>query len=197
MSDQKPVAKNNESTSFLKKMLLGENIYSLIFYLVIFYVLLAYVIFPATYTFTPISDVSAVISSSMVHQQPQINVTYYGWLQSHGFNMSQVAEWPFPNGLPLGSLVVAYKVPANDIKIGNIIIYRADVNGEYIDVIHRVINETVVNGVYHFTTKGDANPYPLSFEYNVPYNEVVGKVVLSIPYLGYPRYLVYLLFSGL
>ncbi len=197
MGDQKPVTKKNESLLFLRNVILGENIYSLIFYLVIFYILLVYVVFPSVYAFTPISDISAVISPSMVHQQPQINLTYYGWLYSHGFNRSQVAEWPFPDGLPVGSLAIAYKVPAADIKVGDIIIYKAYVNGKYIDVIHRVVNETVINGVYRFTTKGDANPYPLSFEYNIPYQDVVGKVVVAIPYLGYPRYLVYLLSSSL
>lgn len=185
------------SSAFLKKVLLGENIYSLIFYLVVFYVLLVYVAFPLIYGLTPMSDISAVISPSMVHQEPQINITFYGWLYSHGFTASQVARWPFQGGLGVGSLAVAFRTPADDIKIGDVIIYRARVGGEELDVIHRVINETVINGSYYFTTKGDANPYPLSFEYDIPYSTVVGRVDVVIPYLGYPRYIAYLIAGSL
>ncbi|MCW1301618.1 MAG: signal peptidase I [Candidatus Parvarchaeota archaeon] len=197
MSRQEQTGGDKNYITFLKETLLGENLYSLIFYLVVFYILLTYAVFPMTYSLTSVSDISAVISPSMVHQEPQINATFYGWLYDHGFNMSQVARWPFQGGLSVGSLVVAFKTPADDIKVGDIIIYRADVNGEELDVIHRVINETVIDGSYYFTTKGDANPYPLSFEYNIPYSAVVGKVDTVIPYLGYPRYIAYLIVHDL
>ena len=182
---------NLNKREIIRYLFSGDSIISILIYLLIFYVLFEYLILPLIYTYSDISYISAVVSSSMSHNSPTINYTFYGWLQSHGFNMSEVSKWPFLNGIPVGSLVVAYKVPASEIKVGDVIISDADVYGKYEEVIHRVINETVINGSFYYTTKGDANPSPLPFEYNIPYNHVIGVVNTVIPYLGYPRYLLY------
>lgn len=49
-------------------------------------------------------------------------------------------------------------------------------------IVHRAINETLVNGVWYFTTKGDGNPGP--DYWRVPEYFVVGKVVGTVPYVG-------------
>lgn len=174
------------------KYLFGANsIVSIIIYLIIFYFLFEYAIFPLIYTYTDISYISSVVSTSMSHNSQTINYTFYSWLSEHGFNLTYVSKWPFINGISVGSLVIAYKVPPSQIKVGDIIIYNADIDGTSEEIIHRVINETVINGTYYYTTKGDANPEPLYFEYNIPYKDVIGKVETVIPYLGYPRYILY------
>ena len=183
--------KTSEIKSFVSRLLRGDSIYSVLFYIAITYILFVYVALPSVYTFTPVSYVSSVVSGSMVHQEPQIGTTYYGWLEYHHFNMSAVDKWPFSNGINIGSLAVAYKVQPSQIKIGDVIIYHINYEGLNEDVIHRVVNETVINGSYYYTTKGDANPFSLPFEYNIPYSHVVGKVNYVIPYIGYPRYLAY------
>ncbi len=185
--------KDKETKKVLLKLLKGESSLSILLYLVIFYIVFVYVALPSVYAFTPVSYISAVVSGSMVHKEPQINTTYYGWLSSHGFNMSQVSKWPFSNGINIGSLAIAYKVPASQIKVGDVIIYHINYEGLDEDIIHRVVNETVVNGTYYYTTKGDANPFSLPFEYNIPYKHVVGKVEYVIPDLGYPKYFLYTL----
>ncbi len=177
----------------LRYILSGNNWESIVFYIIIFYLIIFYAAMPAVYAFTPLSDVSAVVSGSMVHSYPAIQVTYYDWLQLHGFNSSTTSAWPFKNGIPVGSIAIAYKVPPSSIKVGDVIIYYTSYDGLDEDIIHRVINETIVNGSYYYTTKGDANPYSLPFEYNVPYSSVVGKVEYVVPYLGYPKYAEYLL----
>ncbi|MGC8533461.1 MAG: signal peptidase I [Candidatus Parvarchaeum sp.] len=189
--------KKQEKESFARKLVAGNSPYSIIFYIVVFYILFVYVALPSVYAFTPISYVSAVVSGSMVHQEPEINSTYYGWLESHGYNMSAVKNWPFPNGIDIGSLAIAYKVPPYKIKVGDVIIYHINYDGLNEDIIHRVVNETEINGTYYYTTKGDANPFSLPFEYNIPYSHVVGKVEYVIPYLGYPKYLIYSLSQDL
>ena len=183
--------KKQESGSFVRKLVSGNSIYSILFYIVIFYLIFVYVALPSVYAFTPVSYISAVVSGSMVHQQPEINSTYYGWLESHGFNMSAVKTWPFPDGISIGSLAVAYKVSPSQIMVGDVIIYHINYEGLNEDVIHRVVNEPEINGTYYYTTKGDANPFSFPFEYNIPYSHVVGKVEYVIPYLGYPKYLLY------
>lgn len=55
---------------------------------------------------------------------------------------------------------------------------------------HRAINKAEINGTYYFLTKGDANAFP-DQNPNLPTtwvseDRVIGRVVYSVPYLGYP-----------
>jgi signal peptidase I len=176
---------------FIKSIFSGNTYYSIIFYIVLFYLLFVFVALPAVYAFSPISYISAVVSSSMDHSSSTIQLTYNDWLVQNGFNSSVTNAWPFSNGISLGSLVIVYKVNANQIKIGDVIVYNANYQGTTEQIIHRVINETEINGTYYYTTKGDANPVSLPFEINVPYSSVIGEAGYSIPYLGYPKYILY------
>lgn len=189
---EKSAGKLKSSLSYLVS---ANNVYSVLFYLVLFYLLFVYVAIPAVYTFTPVSYISSVVSSSMDHSSPTIQLTYYDWLSQHGFNSSVTSKWPFQSGIPIGSLAVAYKTLPSQIKVGDVIIYDANYLGKNEEIIHRVINVTIINGTYYYTTKGDANPASLPFEFGIRYSQIVGKVNTVIPYLGYPRYLLYLLGS--
>jgi signal peptidase len=81
-----------------------------------------------------------------------------------------------------GSLAFVRPRPPEAIKEGDIITYRGLGEGEKL-VSHRVVAVNEAGGVITFTTKGDANdtvdPNPVKGE------NLVGKVVLAIPYLGY------------
>lgn len=171
----------------------GNTYYSIIFYLVLFYILFVYVALPSVYALTPVSYISAVVSGSMDHSVSTIQLTYNDWLSQHGFNSSVASNWPFHDGISVGSLVVSYKATPTQIKVGDIIIYNANNAGSTEEIIHRVINETEINGTYYYTTKGDANPDSLPFEIDIPYSSVIGEVQTVIPYLGYPKYLLYTL----
>lgn len=83
--------------------------------------------------------------------------------------------------MPAGALAVMLPVDAEDVKVGDIITFEPPWDPDVI-VSHRVI------GVYHnedilFDTKGDATED--SDPYYVPAQSVHGRVVFSIPYLGY------------
>ena len=52
-----------------------------------------------------------------------------------------------------------------------------------------------VDGVKYYTTKGDANPSSLPFETMVHESMVVGKAGLRVPWLGWPRTLMYYLIN--
>jgi signal peptidase I len=71
--------------------------------------------------------------------------------------------------------------PAQDYKIGDIITFQSI--GEIESVTHRVVDIKTENGQTKYTTKGDANNAPDLKE--VPKNRVIGRVLFSIPYLGY------------
>jgi signal peptidase len=91
-----------------------------------------------------------------------------------------------------GDVVIIAKVPADNIKLGDVIQFRVP---EEVTVMHRVIEiQETENGGKLFITKGDANDQPDS-EPVMPEN-VVGKAVMTIPKIGWASVAVKQFFTG-
>ncbi len=91
-----------------------------------------------------------------------------------------IASGSMEKEICVGDIAIIKKCNANDIVEGDIIEYQM----EGYTVIHRVLSKKQKNGEYYFITKGDNN----SVEDSNPVSEdqLIGKVVLKIKYLGYP-----------
>ena len=83
--------------------------------------------------------------------------------------------------LERGHLLVLQSRAADDIHVGDIIVYNADWHTEA-PVVHRVIQIDYVDGEYRYYTKGDNNPQPDPY-YRL-YEDIVGVVVYAIPWIG-------------
>lgn len=81
-----------------------------------------------------------------------------------------------------GDLVIIEKVDIEDIKAGDIIIYKVD---NY-SVIHRVIMILKDSNEISLITKGDNNPNR-DLE-PVKKNQILGRLKYQIPFVGYPSY---------
>lgn len=79
-----------------------------------------------------------------------------------------------------GSLVVIK--PADSYKVGDIITFGKDTKTE-VPTTHRIVADRVESGVMIYSTKGDANEDKDTRE--VRQNEIIGKTLFSVPYLGY------------
>ena len=161
-----------------------ESLTSYIAFIIIAFVVLKFVFFPGFLFLTGYSDVAAVVSGSMIHNTVTEH-TFYNWLDFNGFNRSEVQNWPFLNGLNIGDIISVKKVPAEDIKVGDIILFYSD-KGQ---IIHRVMFVKKQGDNYFYTTKGDANPVIMELEKNIPYYDVKGELVSKVPYLGWPKVL--------
>mgnify|MGYP004618123155 FL=1 len=91
-----------------------------------------------------------------------------------------VASGSMEKELYVGDIVIVKKCNANDIVNGDIIQYQM----KGYTVIHRVIEKKQKNGEYYFTTKGDNNPS--EDKESVKEEQVLGKVIFKVKYLGYP-----------
>lgn len=81
--------------------------------------------------------------------------------------------------VPIGSLIFVTKTDAEKLVPGDIIAYREG-SGAGAPIVHRVVeNDTVAK---ELITKGDANSSEDLFP--VGYDQVVGKVVFHVPYIG-------------
>ena len=79
-----------------------------------------------------------------------------------------------------GSLLIVTQVDARSVQVNDVITFRGE--NDSVATTHRVVEIVDEDGL-HFITRGDANnvndPLP------VPADEVIGRVVFSIPYIGY------------
>ncbi|MHA2141965.1 MAG: signal peptidase I [Candidatus Thorarchaeota archaeon] len=80
-----------------------------------------------------------------------------------------------------GDLLVLQGRTAENIAVGDIVVYEDDwYTGA--PVVHRVVSIETVEDTYYFFTKGDAN-HAIDPD-NRTIDEITGVVVLRIPYLG-------------
>lgn len=85
-----------------------------------------------------------------------------------------------PEFMTGGLIYTTKKVDPANIEIGDAITFQMS---ESTIATHRVIDIVDDNGVPKFQTKGDANDAP---DANlVPYENVIGRALFDIPYLGY------------
>lgn len=95
-----------------------------------------------------------------------------------GFKTFSVISGSMEPDIPVGSLVYTKSVKFEDIEIGDVISYKLS---EDTMVTHRVNSINAENNT--LITKGDANDDVDGSE--VQKSQIVGKVILTVPYLGY------------
>lgn len=81
-----------------------------------------------------------------------------------------------------GDLLVVQARAPDQIRLGDIIVYRDTEFHPETSIVHRVVEIVNVNGTYFYYTKGDANP--VRDDGYRTYDEVVGAMVLTIPWIG-------------
>ncbi len=96
-----------------------------------------------------------------------------------GCEIYHVISGSMEPAIPTGSVVYVKEIEASDLQKDDVIAYySSDENGAIIT--HRIVQNRVVSG--EFITKGDANEKEDLTP--VTYDRLIGKVVLSIPFLG-------------
>jgi signal peptidase I len=79
-----------------------------------------------------------------------------------------------------GDMLVLQGVPAQNLVVGDIIVFSPA--SQQTPVVHRIVE---VNADKTFQTKGDNNQGQLPFERSITAQQVHGKVIFIIPYLGW------------
>lgn len=101
-----------------------------------------------------------------------------------------IATGSMEKELYVGDIAIIKKCNANDVNEGDIIQYQM----EGYTVIHRIIEKKQKNGEFYFITKGDNNNTPDQQE--VKEEQLIGKVIFKIRYIGYPAIWLHILQSN-
>jgi signal peptidase len=91
----------------------------------------------------------------------------------------------------VGDLLVIQKIPSDKLQVGDVIVF--EVSTRSYDIVHRIIEiqYNSQDGKLYFRTKGDNNLSPDYWRgrecWNgmIPEENVIGKVIFSVPLIGY------------
>jgi hypothetical protein len=124
----------------------------------------------------------AVVSESMDHN----GIAFDTWWDanenkytSYNITKSEFKEYYYSNGFSKGDILV---VKGQDkYKVGDVIVYSVQERSN--PIIHRIVsvNEDT------YSTYGDANSGQLAFEGEVTQEQIAGKAIFEIPYLGWVK----------
>jgi signal peptidase I len=81
-----------------------------------------------------------------------------------------------------GDILVLQGIPAEQLKIGDVIVFSPVTRQT--PIVHRIIE---INHDGTFQTKGDANSGQLPFEKSIQPEQIHGKEIAIIPYLGWVK----------
>lgn len=160
-----------------------DSILSWIINIVLAFILIKFVVYPVLgFLLATKFPVVAVISSSMEHDGNFETwwAEQQDWYEARNITIEEFVEYPWKNGFNKGDIMVLYGTKAENIKEGHIIVFSTTIRKE--PIIHRVVE---IDGGSTFTTKGDHNAQTYEFERQIQKENLLGRAVFRIPYLGY------------
>lgn len=192
----------------------SDSILSWVVALIIIFIFVKFIFFPTLSLIMGTSlPLAGVESSSMDHQivendygmltlcdkiysekeKTSMNFDeYWGkcgkWYEERGISKEDFSEFPMKNGFRKGDIIIVWG--RFEPKVGDVIIFKPNKESRAPrPIIHRIIK--IENGTIQ--TKGDHNPEQLKIsnndyrtdETNIKEQQIIGKAVFKIPYLGW------------
>jgi len=194
----------------------SDSLLSWIVALLLIFVIVKYIFFPSVSLIMGTSlPIVGVESSSMDHQivkddygrlnicgkiysqseKQNLNFDEYwdicgNWYIQRNITKEEFSEFSLSNGFSKGDVIIVWGrfTP----KIGDIIIFKPASGTAPNPIIHRIVS---ISDTGVIQTKGDHNEAQLTAsnnlyqtdETNIKQNQLIGKAVLKLPYLGWPK----------
>jgi len=147
--------------------------------LVIAFVVIKFIFFPGLSFVTGTSLPLVIVEScSMYHHEDGFEEIFESSVyEDYGIGLGDIGNWIFQNGFNKGDVI--FVVGADEVEIGDVIIFNG---GEQHPIIHRVVE--VDDG---YATKGDNNPAIYSFDKNISQDQLIGKALFKVPFIGWAK----------
>lgn len=171
---------------FLKKDTWGSFVVTLL----IAFIIIKFIFFPLLSLVTGTALPLVIVEScSMYHSESMEKVMQNSVYSQFNLSLENSKKWGFQNGLNKGDII--FVISPKKAKIGDVIIFGSGNSGT--PIIHRIISLNPMQ------TKGDNNPVQLIpsnnpgriDETNIVKEQLVGKAVFRIPYLGWLKLIFY------
>ncbi len=162
------------------KFMKEDSWQSMLVSLVLAFLVIKFIIFPILITLTGTALPLVIVEScSMYHHESGFDKTFTSSVYSdYGISLENTSDWSFKNGFSKGDII--FVLGPKDLEIGDVIIFNG---GQSNPIIHRLISVGD-----SFTTKGDnyiTNKGVGSFEKKIYEEQILGKAVFRIPFLGW------------
>jgi len=167
-----------------------NSIWSWLVNIILAFVLIKFIVYPGLgFLLNTTHPVVAVVSRSMEHNYVGFDKWWElnkNWYLENGITKENFTGFPFRNGFNKGDIFVLKGKTCQDVRIGEIIVFRS---ARPDPIIHRSINKWIENGYCYIQTKGDNNADSIRAqsldETKIREDQLVGKALWRIPYLGY------------
>ena len=172
-----------------------DSILSWLVNIVLAFILIKYLVFPGLGLLLGTSHpVVAVVSGSMEHdgdfgswwQSGAVCgtsiCTQQEWYNIRGITEEEFKRFIFRNGFNTGDIIVLTGADMQEIDTGEVIVFQDD---KPYPIIHRVVAKKLEEGEVYLQTKGDHNPDSGPNDLNITEEQVIGKALFRIPYLGW------------
>jgi len=171
-----------------------DSLLSWVINVAIAFVLIKYLVYPGLgFVLGTSFPVVAVVSGSMEHDgnfdewwnSPAVcrsACTQKDWYNERGITREEFTNFIFKNGFNKGDIIILFGAEPQDIHIGDVIVFNA---GEAYPIIHRVVSIEKKGDSYVFETKGDHNMLKGQADMNIQQEQILGRAVVRIPYLGW------------
>lgn len=171
-----------------------DSLLSWIVNIILAFVLIKFIVYPGLGLVLSTSHpVVAVVSESMEHNNMEFDAWWENngeWYILNGINKEYFEAFQLKNGFNKGDIMVLRGSDAENIEIGDSIVFRSDRKDP---IIHRVVKKTQEDDGVYFQTKGDNNKdsikSPQLDETNIGEDIIIGKVIFRVPLLGYIKIL--------
>ena len=162
------------------KFMKEDSWQSMIVSLILAFIVIKFVIFPILTLLTGTALPLVIVEScSMYHHESGFDKTFTSSVyDDYGISLENTSDWSFKNGFAKGDII--FVLAPRNLEVGDVIIFNG---GQSNPIIHRLIS---VGETY--TTKGDnyiTNKGVGSFEKTIQSEQILGKAVFRIPFLGW------------
>lgn len=166
-----------------------DSVLSWIVNIVLAFVLIKFIVYPGLgFLLGTNYPIVAVVSSSMEHTAgfEEWWDNNKEWYLDKNITKEDFMKFQSRNGFNKGDIMVLHGKKPKDIQIGEVIVFKSRRPDP---IIHRVVDKWEKDGKYYFQTKGDNNPASIRDYYldetNISGDNVIGKSIIRIPFLGY------------
>ncbi len=181
-----------------------DSVSSWVANIIVAFILIRYVVYPVLGVVLGTSyPIVAVISESMEHglhnqiicgqslddfQESFPNYWQYcgEWYEERNISYEQFKQFPLKSGFNKGDVIILWRADSENLKVGDVLVYSG---GRAQPIIHRIVKLWDEDGQNYYQTKGDHNKGFNPGEERISENQIFGKGMMRLPYLGWLKIL--------